>query len=30
MLTQVFADVGWECPQVLAAMSNVGDIYFIG
>ncbi len=28
VLTQVFADVGWECPQVLAAMSNVGDIYF--
>ncbi len=28
VLTQVFADVGWECPQVLAAMSDVGDIYF--
>jgi 2-polyprenyl-6-methoxyphenol hydroxylase-like FAD-dependent oxidoreductase len=28
VLAQVFADVGWECPQVLAAMCNVGDIYF--
>jgi 2-polyprenyl-6-methoxyphenol hydroxylase-like FAD-dependent oxidoreductase len=28
ILTQVFADVGWECPQILAAMSDVGDIYF--
>jgi hypothetical protein len=27
VLAQVFADVGWECPQVLAAMCNVGDIY---
>jgi 2-polyprenyl-6-methoxyphenol hydroxylase-like FAD-dependent oxidoreductase len=27
-LADVFADVGWECPQILAAMANVGDIYF--
>ncbi len=27
-LAQIFADVGWECPQILAAMANVGDIYF--
>jgi 2-polyprenyl-6-methoxyphenol hydroxylase-like FAD-dependent oxidoreductase len=28
VLTQVFADVGWECPQILAAMASVGNIYF--
>jgi 2-polyprenyl-6-methoxyphenol hydroxylase-like FAD-dependent oxidoreductase len=28
VLTQVFADVGWECPQILAAMAGVGNIYF--
>jgi len=27
-LTKVFADIGWECPQILAAMDNVNDIYF--
>lgn len=27
-LTKVFADVGWECPRILAAMANVRDIYF--
>jgi 2-polyprenyl-6-methoxyphenol hydroxylase-like FAD-dependent oxidoreductase len=27
-LAEVFADVGWECPQILAAMTNVDDIYF--
>jgi 2-polyprenyl-6-methoxyphenol hydroxylase-like FAD-dependent oxidoreductase len=27
-LTQVFADVGWECPQILEAMKTVTDIYF--
>ena len=24
----VFAGVGWECPQILAAMERAGDIYF--
>jgi 2-polyprenyl-6-methoxyphenol hydroxylase-like FAD-dependent oxidoreductase len=28
VLTHVFADVGWECPQILAAMAGVGNIYF--
>jgi 2-polyprenyl-6-methoxyphenol hydroxylase-like FAD-dependent oxidoreductase len=28
VLTRVFADVGWECPRILAAMENVGDVYF--
>jgi 2-polyprenyl-6-methoxyphenol hydroxylase-like FAD-dependent oxidoreductase len=28
VLTHVFADVGWECPQILAAMAGVRDIYF--
>ncbi len=28
VLAKVFADVGWECPQILAAMANVGSIYF--
>ncbi|MEO7964472.1 MAG: FAD-dependent monooxygenase, partial [Gemmatimonadaceae bacterium] len=28
VLTHVFADVGWECPQILAAMASAGSIYF--
>jgi 2-polyprenyl-6-methoxyphenol hydroxylase-like FAD-dependent oxidoreductase len=28
VLTKIFADVGWECPQLLAAMAGVSDIYF--
>jgi 2-polyprenyl-6-methoxyphenol hydroxylase-like FAD-dependent oxidoreductase len=28
VLTKVFADVGWECPQILAALASVGNIYF--
>jgi 2-polyprenyl-6-methoxyphenol hydroxylase-like FAD-dependent oxidoreductase len=28
VLAHVFADVGWECPQILAAMGSVGNIYF--
>ncbi len=28
VLTSVFAGVGWECPRILAAMKNVGAIYF--
>jgi 2-polyprenyl-6-methoxyphenol hydroxylase-like FAD-dependent oxidoreductase len=27
-LAQVFADVGWECPAILAAVSGARDIYF--
>jgi 2-polyprenyl-6-methoxyphenol hydroxylase-like FAD-dependent oxidoreductase len=27
-LTDVFAGVGWECPNILEAMRNVSDIYF--
>lgn len=27
-LTSVFADVGWECPQILAAMENASGLYF--
>ncbi len=27
-LAAIFADVGWECPQILAAMANVDSIYF--
>lgn len=27
-LTSVFAEVGWECPQILATMENVSGIYF--
>ncbi len=27
-LNHVFADVVWECPQILAAMANVGGLYF--
>src|SRR5262249_39133464 len=28
VLTHVFADVGWECPRILAALAGVGGIYF--
>ncbi len=28
VLTNVFSDVGWECPRILAAMESVNDIYF--
>ena len=28
VLTNAFADVGWESPRILAAMENVNDIYF--
>jgi 2-polyprenyl-6-methoxyphenol hydroxylase-like FAD-dependent oxidoreductase len=28
VLAHVFAEVGWECPQILAAMARVGNIYF--
>jgi 2-polyprenyl-6-methoxyphenol hydroxylase-like FAD-dependent oxidoreductase len=28
VLINVFADVGWECPQILAAMENVSGVYF--
>lgn len=28
VLADVFSDVGWECPNILAAMENVSDIYF--
>jgi hypothetical protein len=28
VLTNVFADVGWECPRILAAMENVSGVYF--
>jgi len=27
-LTSAFAEVGWECPQILVAMENVSGIYF--
>jgi 2-polyprenyl-6-methoxyphenol hydroxylase-like FAD-dependent oxidoreductase len=27
-LKNVFADVGWECPQILEEMGDVSDIYF--
>ena len=27
-LASVFAGVGWECPRILAAMGEVGDVYF--
>ncbi|HEY1377189.1 MAG TPA: FAD-binding domain [Gemmataceae bacterium] len=27
-LAGVFADVGWECPRILAAMGDAGDVYF--
>ena len=28
VLTKVFADVGWECPRILAALPSVESIYF--
>lgn len=28
LLRRVFADVGWECPEILAAMERVNDVYF--
>src|SRR5262249_44318857 len=28
VLKSVFADVGWECPQILAAIGNVSGVYF--
>lgn len=28
VLTRAFTDVGWECPQILAAMANISSIYF--
>lgn len=28
VLSTIFADVGWECPQILAAMQDVNGIYF--
>ena len=28
VLTKVFADVGWECPRILAALASVCGIYF--
>jgi 2-polyprenyl-6-methoxyphenol hydroxylase-like FAD-dependent oxidoreductase len=27
-VAEAFADVGWECPAILAAMEHVRDIYF--
>jgi 2-polyprenyl-6-methoxyphenol hydroxylase-like FAD-dependent oxidoreductase len=30
VLTEVFEDVGWECPEILRAMTSVTDIYFDG
>jgi len=27
-LAAVFADVGWECPQILSAMARATDVYF--
>jgi 2-polyprenyl-6-methoxyphenol hydroxylase-like FAD-dependent oxidoreductase len=28
MLRREFADVGWECPQILAALDGADDLYF--
>jgi 2-polyprenyl-6-methoxyphenol hydroxylase-like FAD-dependent oxidoreductase len=28
VLHQVFADAGWECPQILRAMDQLGDVYY--
>src|SRR5262249_57367494 len=28
VLTHVFADVGWECPRILAALEGVDGTYF--
>ena len=30
LLAAVFADVGWECPQILAALRETSDLYFDG
>lgn len=27
-LKRVFADAGWECPQILAALEHVSELYF--
>jgi 2-polyprenyl-6-methoxyphenol hydroxylase-like FAD-dependent oxidoreductase len=27
-LVRVFADVGWECPRILAELEHAGDLYF--
>ena len=27
-LTHAFADLGWECPQILSALASVHDVYF--
>lgn len=28
VVTNIFAGVGWECPQILGALAGVGNIYF--
>jgi 2-polyprenyl-6-methoxyphenol hydroxylase-like FAD-dependent oxidoreductase len=28
VLHQVFADAGWECPQILHAMNQIDDMYY--
>jgi 2-polyprenyl-6-methoxyphenol hydroxylase-like FAD-dependent oxidoreductase len=28
VLHQVFADAGWECPQILRAMDQISDVYY--
>ena len=28
ILRQVFADAGWECPQILQAMDPISDVYY--
>jgi 2-polyprenyl-6-methoxyphenol hydroxylase-like FAD-dependent oxidoreductase len=28
VLAQIFADVRWECPQILSAMKTAGNVYF--
>lgn len=28
VLTNVFSDVGWECPQILSAMEDISGVYF--
>ena len=28
LLHQVFADAGWECPQILQAMDQISDMYY--
>ena len=27
-LTKAFADLGWECPQILSALADVDNVYF--